>query len=62
MSCPRTCLNDETGTEKSACNTSCSKVERMIHDILRPNAVSVGLIAAQAQMLASLGSPAMPRL
>lgn len=62
MACPRTCLSDETASEKSACRTSCSKVERMVHNILRPTAVSVGIIDAQASMLAALGSPAMPRL
>jgi len=62
MSCPRTCLSDQSATGKSACETSCSKVERMLHNILRPNAVSVGLIDAQANLLTALGSPAMPRL
>ncbi|MBL8832438.1 MAG: hypothetical protein JNL71_08610 [Rhodospirillales bacterium] len=62
MSCPRTCLSDQSATGKSACDTSCSKVERMLHNILRPNAVSAGLIDAQIHMLAALGSPSMPRL
>ncbi len=62
MSCPRTCISEATENEKSTCRTSCSKVERMVHDILRPSPVSAGLILAQADMLAALGTPAMPRL
>ncbi len=62
MTCPRTCMNEETAAEKSACRTSCSKVDRMVHDILRPSTASAGLILAQTNMLAALGTSAMPRL
>ena len=62
MSCPRTCISEATANEKSACHASCSKVDRMVHDILRPSSVSAGLILAQTDMLAALGTPAMPRL
>jgi len=62
MSCPRTCLSEATPNEKSACHTSCSKIDRMVHDILRPSSNATSLILAQTDMLAALGSPAMPRL
>ncbi|MBI1243966.1 MAG: hypothetical protein GC202_03090 [Alphaproteobacteria bacterium] len=62
MACRNLCTTDRQPSEKLECATACSKVERMVHNILRPSSASVGLIDAQTNMLASLGSSAMPRL
>lgn len=62
MACRNLCTSDRTPSEKADCAAACSKVERMVHNILHPSAASVGLIDAQASLLASLGSAALPRL
>lgn len=63
MACPRTCQSDIADPAAQAqCASSCSKVERMVHSLLRPAAASRDLLAAHAAMLASLGSAAQPRL
>jgi len=63
MACPRTCQSDIANpTVQAQCASSCSKVERMVHSLLRPAAASRDLLAAHAEMLASLGTAGLPRL
>ncbi len=62
MTCAQTCHGEQSPTEKAACLTTCSRVERMVHNFLRPDAASLDIVAAQAQMLAALGSRTFPRL
>jgi len=63
MACPRSCQTDIADPAAQArCATSCSKVERMVHSLLRPTAAARDLVAAHAEMLASLGTAGAPRL
>jgi hypothetical protein len=62
MACRNVCTSDRPPAEKPDCAAGCSKVERMLHNILRPSSASLGLIDAQTNLLAGLGSAAMPRL
>ncbi len=63
MACPRTCQSDIADpTAQAQCATACSKAERMVYSLLRPTAAARDLVAAQAEMLASLGTAGSPRL
>jgi hypothetical protein len=62
MACTRNCHSDDAESAPQGCGKSCAKIERLLHNIVRPGKASLGLIDAQMRLLGEIGTASLPRL